>query len=93
LKDRIFSQRARIAQELKDKTISESRAQDCLNVLDGVEKDVKSESAANGANMFMTREKYQAFNQRLDVNSAFIREKRQYYYYYGNYFDQHPNEN
>jgi hypothetical protein len=93
LKGRIKAQRDRIAEGLKDNTITKSRAEDCLNVLDGVENDIKAESAANGPNRFMRREKYDSYNQRLDMNSAFVREHRQYYYYYGNYYDQHPNEN
>jgi hypothetical protein len=93
LKDRIKSQRARIAQGLTDSTISRQHAQDCTNVLDGVETDLKAQSSANGPYYHMRREVYDAYNSRLDVNSAFISEKKQSYYYYGTYYDENGNVN
>jgi hypothetical protein len=89
LRDRIRGQREQITQALKDDTISVNQARDCRHVLDGVESDIKAESAANGPRLFMRREAYEAYNTRLDVNSAFIREKKQAYYYYGQTYDQH----
>jgi hypothetical protein len=91
LKDRIQSQRSRIAQGLTDNTLSQQHAQDCSNVLDGVESDLKAQSGANGPYYHMRRETYDAYNARLDVNSAFINEKKQTYYYYGTYYDENGN--
>jgi hypothetical protein len=89
LKERIQSQRDRITQALKDNTISEKHAQDCRNVLDGVENDIKAESAANGPHRFMRMDRFVAYNGRLDVNSAFLQEQKQTYYYYGQYYNEH----
>jgi hypothetical protein len=89
LKERIRGQRAQIVQALKDNTIPQQHAQNCGNVLDGVESDLKAESAANGPHVFMRMEAFDAYNTRLDMNSAFIREKKQTYYYYDTYYDQH----
>jgi len=91
LKDRIKNQRARIDRGLSEKTLSEVQAKDCRDVLKTAEKGIKSDCAANGLkkDMKLTRKEYAAFNTALDMNSSILNEKKQNFYYYNSYYDQH----
>jgi ABC-type proline/glycine betaine transport system substrate-binding protein len=91
LKERIKNQRARIDRGLIGKTLSEEQAKDCRDILKTVEKEMKSDCAANGSkkDMKLTRKEYAAFNTALDMNSSILNEKKQNFYYYDSYYDQH----
>ncbi len=88
LKERIQGQRERIDKELTANTLTEDQAKGCRDVLASVENQIKMDYKANGS-MKMTKEQYLAYNATLDVNSSIIHEGKQYYYYYGPYYDQY----
>lgn len=81
LKDRIKSQRARIAQGLTDNTLTADQAAACGIILDAVANQMKADYQANGA-AEMTKDQYTAFNTSLDANSTVIHEAKRYFYYY-----------
>jgi len=87
LKDRIKNQRERIDQGLTHNTLTTGEAQADRVVLDSVMGKMKTEAAANGSKMVMSKEQYAAYNTALDANSATIKEEKQYFYYYGPYSD------
>ncbi len=89
LKDRIKSQRERITLGLQDHSLTEEQAQSCRDVLNMVEKQINEEAKANGTRKTMRHEKYEAYNASLDVNSAFIHEQKDTYYYYDSAYDEH----
>ncbi|HTA75988.1 MAG TPA: hypothetical protein VK791_02385 [bacterium] len=89
LKDRIKSQRERITMGLEDGSLTPAQAQSCREILDVVAKQINDEAKANGARKTMRHEKYEAYNTSLDVNSAFIHEQKQTYYYYDSAYDEH----
>jgi hypothetical protein len=89
LKDRIKSQRERIVMGLQDGSLTPAQAQSCRDVLDVVAMQIHDEAKANGARKTMRHEKYEAYNTSLDVNSAFIHEQKQNYYYYDSAYDEH----
>jgi hypothetical protein len=90
LKDRIKNQRERIAQGLKDNTLTADQAQAGRDVLNSVESQMKEEHKANGTKKTISKDTYEAYNTSLDANSAFINEGKQYFYYYGPYVDNGP---
>jgi hypothetical protein len=90
LKDRIKSQRQRIARGLTEGTLTADQAAACGGILDSMQKQMKDEREANGPRKIMTRDNYDAYNTTLDANSSVIHEQKQYFYYYGPYADQGP---
>lgn len=93
LKDRIQSQRQRIAEGLANKTLTEDQAGTCSVILDSIETQMKAEREANGPKKIMTSDNYDGYNTRLDTNSSIIHEQKQFFYYYGPYADSGPNYN
>jgi hypothetical protein len=92
LKDRIQNQRDRIDEGLYTNTLSAKQALESLDVLKSVEKKMKADYKANGSSnkkMRLTKEQYVAFNHTLDSNSVVIHEGKQFFYYYGPYYDQY----
>jgi hypothetical protein len=88
LKQRIQSQRERIDQGLTANSLTGDEAKGCRDVLASVENQMKTDYKANGSKT-MTREQYAGYNATLDTNSAVIHEEKQYFYYYGPYYDQY----
>ena len=92
LRDRIQNQRDRIDEGLYTNTLSAAQASASLGVLKSVEKKMKADYKANGSNnkkMRLTKEQYVVFNHTLDTNSIVIHEGKQFFYYYGPYYDQY----
>jgi regulator of replication initiation timing len=91
LNARIKSQQDRIDQGVKENTLTQDQATSCREVLNTVEKQMKSDYKANGSkkSMILTKDQYTAFNTSLDANSAFIHEQKQYFYYYGPYSNRY----
>ncbi len=91
LRDRIRNQRDRIDEGLKAKTLSEDQAASCREVLQSVEKKMGNDYKSNGQakRMKLTREQYLACNTTLDTNSIAIHEGKQFFYFYGPYYNQY----
>jgi hypothetical protein len=90
LKDRIQNQRERIAQGLTAGTLTGDQAVISREILDSVESRMKDEHRANGSKKSISKETYEAYNAKLDANSALLKERKQYFYYYGPYADYGP---
>ena len=91
LNARVKSQRDRIAQGVNENTLTADQAASCRVVLDSVEKQMKADYSANGLkkSMILTTAQYTGFNTSLDSNSQYIREQKQYFYYYGPYSNEY----
>jgi hypothetical protein len=77
IRDRVQYQRAQIKEELADKTMTPAHARYCLATLTVVENRMKHENV-----QAMTQKEYDAYNQCLDANSAYIHESKQAFYYH-----------
>jgi hypothetical protein len=91
LKDRIKSQRDRITAGLNARTLASDQALTARATLDAVEDEIRAERKANGRNLIMTRDNYDAYNTSLDANSNLIGEQKQFFYYYGPYAESGDN--
>jgi hypothetical protein len=91
LNARIKNQRDRIDQGVRENSLTGDQASACRAILDSVEKQMKTDYAANGSKkeMVLTKEQYTTFNNSLDSNSSLIHEEKQYFYYYGSYENQY----
>jgi hypothetical protein len=92
LRDRIRNQRDRIDEGLTANTLSMTQASAGLEVLRSVENKMKTDYKANGSNntkMRLTQEQYVAFNTTLDANSIVLHEGKEFFYYYGPYYNQY----
>jgi hypothetical protein len=91
IQDRINHQRDRIDQGYGDREISEKQASVCNGVLGSIEKKLKDYDKAPGTTKrrSLTKEQYVALNTMLDKNSIVIHEKKQFFYYYGPFYDQY----
>jgi len=87
LDDRIRGQRERVAKAESAHTLSARQGKDCMATLDGVAEKMKAEAAANGSRRTMTKEQYDAYNAALDANAEAISEEKQFFYYYGTFYD------
>lgn len=80
IRDRIQYQKDRIHEGLADNTITPDHARYCLATLTVVESYLNHAVVSNV--MKMTRKEYDAYNQCLDANSAYIHESKQAFYYH-----------
>jgi hypothetical protein len=80
IRDRIQFQKDRIQEGLADKTITPGHARYCLATLSVVENHLNHESVSNPK--AMTQKEYDAYNQCLDANSAYLHESKQAFYYH-----------
>jgi hypothetical protein len=83
LRDRIQIQRDQINLDYSDHSLSEAKWSQGLNFLKSVETGINE--AVAGGTQKMSVEQYNAFNRRLDQNSASILENKKYFDAHGSY--------